>query len=276
MQHKEYTFAGYNGTTLYGQSWQPDDAPKAKLAMVHGFGEHSGRYANLVNYFVPRGYALYGFDLRGHGRSSGLRGHIMRWHEYRSDVGVFMSQINQSNIPVFLYGHSLGGLILLDYALNDPVKLNGIIVSAPSLGKVAISPLLFVMSKIISSVYPKFTLHTGLDATMISRDPDVVSAYMSDPQVHDMATARLGTELSSVQAWVQSHAGDLRLPVLMFQGSADRLTSPADGKRFFSNVPDGSKRYIAYEGSSHEVHNDLDHHLVTADMDAWMKGCLVG
>jgi len=273
MQHNESWFEGHHGLKLYCQSWTPDTPPKAILAIVHGFGEHSGRYMNLVNCFVLRGYAVHSFDLRGHGRSPGRRGHVLNWSEYRLDVDAFLRMIARSDphTPMFLYGHSLGGLIVLDYALHDPVALRGVISSAPALGQVAISPVLLALSRIMSRVSPTFSIRTQLDATMISRDPAVVSAYTADPTVHDTASARLGTEMAAAQEWVQAHAGGLHLPLLLFQGSMDRLVNPAGGQQFFRNVPDGDKQYIAYDGSFHEVHNDLDQQKAFDDIAGWLE-----
>ncbi|HEY3289648.1 MAG TPA: alpha/beta hydrolase [Anaerolineae bacterium] len=273
MQHIEDTFTSSDGTKLYTQQWGPENAPRAVIVVVHGFGEHSGRYMNLVNYFVPRGYRIYSYDLRGHGRSGGARGHVMSWTAYRQDLTLLKQRVLavSGNLPVFLYGHSFGGLMVLDYALHEPEGFHGLIASAPAIGKVGISPILLTLSRVMSRVYPTFTIQTGLDATSISRDPAVVAAYINDPMVHSFASARTGTEMAKTQDYVLKNASELKMPLLMVQGSADRLVPPQDGRTFFERVPYGDKRYISYEGSYHEVHNDLDQLKAFTDIELWLE-----
>ena len=156
MRHTEGKFAGADSTDLYYQCWKPIDGPRAVLAIVHGFGEHSGRYPNVVGHLVPRGYAVYGFDHRGHGRSPGKRGHINTWSEYRDDVRAFLQLIKQHELTrqVFLLGHSLGGLIVLEYVLRYPDGLKGVIASGPLLARARVSPVLAVLAKVLSRVAP--------------------------------------------------------------------------------------------------------------------------
>ncbi|MCL4505926.1 MAG: lysophospholipase [Chloroflexi bacterium] len=277
MQHVENSFIGANGVSLFVQSWRPETAPKAILVIVHGFGEHSGRYTNLVSGLVPQGYALYSFDLRGHGRSPGQRGHVDTWADYRTDVGAYLdglSSYTQNGIPIFLYGHSLGGLIALDYALHRPQGLHAVIASAPSLGKIGISAPLLALSKVVSKVWPTFSMSSGLNAAGLSRDPAMVQAYRSDPLVHGMGSARLGSEIGVTQDWVQAHAADLRLPLLMIQGSADAITAPADSLRFYNNAGSPDKQLLLVEGAYHEVHNDVGHQQTIQNLADWINGHL--
>ncbi len=273
MEHREGTFQGTNALELFYQCWRPDGAPRATLAIVHGFGEHSGRYMNVVQHFVPRGYAIYGLDHRGHGRSPGPRGHINAWDEYRDDVRAFtqLAAAQEPQIPVFLWGHSLGGLIALEYALHYPEGLRGVIASAPLLGQAGVSPILIALARVLSRLAPKFSLSTGLDATTLSRDPAVAPAYTSDPLVHSLATPRLSTEITAAQEWTLAHAGEWRLPLLLFFGTADRLVPPANTRRFFDAVTWADKQKIEYEGAYHEVHNDIIYPQVMADVDQWLE-----
>lgn len=225
MEHTEGTFQGLAGLALRYQRWRPDAGLKAAIAVVHGFGEHSGRYANLIGHFVPRGYSVSGYDLRGHGLSPGKRGAIRSWQEFREDTRAFFSHVAglESGAPLFLYGHSMGGLIVLDLALHSPEGMKGVISSGPALGKPGVSPLLLALSRVLSTIAPGLTLKTGLDATALSRDPSVVKAYQEDPLVHSLASARLGTELENTAKWVHAHAAELRVPLLIVHGEADRL-----------------------------------------------------
>ncbi len=276
MQHFEGNFSGATNTQLFYQRWRPDGAPHATLAIVHGFGEHSARYMNVVNALVPRGYAVSGFDLRGHGRSPGQRGYINAWAEYREDTAAFLKLVTEQepSRPLFLMGHSMGGLIALEYGLHRPEGLRGVIASAPLLAQPGISPVLLTLSRILSRVYPTFSLNTGLDATAISRDPNVVKAYTEDSLVHSLGTPRLGTEITAAQNWVLAHAAELRVPLLVFFGTADRLAPPEGTRRFYDRVTVADKQKIEYEGAFHETHNDIIADQVMANLTRWLDAHL--
>ena len=273
MVHQEGTFSGYGGSELYYQCWQPESRPKAILAITHGHGEHSGRYGNVVNWFVPRGYAVYAFDLRGHGRSAGPRGHVERWDEFREDVSAFLALVREREPgqTLFLVGHSMGGLIALEYVLHHPQGLAGVIVSGPLLSQPGISPLLITLSKVLARLAPRLALKTGLDATALSRDPAVVEAYVNDPLVHSFGTARLGTELARAIAWTQAHAPDLALPCLIVHGGDDRICPPEGSRLFFENVAFADKERQVYEGYYHEVYNEVGKEQVLAAVEAWLE-----
>lgn len=273
MRHEQGTFEGRDGLALYCQRWLPDAAARAAVVLVHGFGEHSARYANVVGHLVPRGYALFGFDLRGHGRSAGPRGGLRAWDEYREDLGVYLEQVGtaQPGVPMFLYGHSLGGTIALEYAVLHPTGLRGVVASGPLLGPPGVAPFLLALSRLLSAVLPRFTLEAGLDADALSRDPAVAPAYRGDPLVHGKACARMGGEIQRITRWLQDHAGDLTLPLLIVQGEADRLCPPADTLRFFENAASADKTRRMYPDGFHEPHNDIEHARVLADVEDWLS-----
>jgi alpha-beta hydrolase superfamily lysophospholipase len=272
MDHFEGTFKGSDGVELYYQRWRPEGIPRASLAVIHGFGEHSGRYGNVVDWFVPRGYAIYALDQRGYGRSPGGRGHVNAFSEYRQDVAAFLDLVRNAEAgrPLFLLGHSLGGLIALDYSLHDPSGLDGVIASGPSLGAAPVSPFLLLLSKALSRLWPSLTLETGLEVAALSRDQAVVDAYVSDPLVHNLGTPRLGTEMAKAAERAQGHAADLALPCLILHGGADRLCDPKDSRAFFDKVTFADKQRHEYEGYYHEIFNDVDKEVVFADIEAWL------
>ena len=273
MKHKEGTFNGYKGLELYYQRWRPEGEPKAVLPVVHGFGEHSGRYANVVDWFVPKGYAVYSFDLRGHGHSPGPRGYINEWAEFHGDVKAFLALVREQepDRPLFLLGHSMGGLIVLEYALRHPEGLTSVIASGPLLAQAGISPFLIMMSKVLSSVMPRFTLNTGLDATAISRDPAVVEAYVNDPLVHSLGTPRLSTEITRAVEWTQAHGAEMRIPCLIVHGSADKLVPPEGSRIFYEGMTLADKERQVYEGYFHEVFNDVGKEQVLAAVETWVE-----
>jgi len=276
MQNSEGKFTGAKSMELYYQKWKPHGETRAVIALIHGFGEHCGRYPNVVKHFVPRGYAVYGFDHRGHGKSPGKRGHINEWSEFRDDVRAFVQLIEKQepHKPIFMLGHSLGGLIALEYVLRHPEGLQGIIASGPLLLQPGLSPVVIATAKVLSRVAPSVSIKTGLDASSISRDPAVVQAYQDDPLVHGFGTPRLSTEITATQNWTNAHAADLKLPLLLIVGSEDKLVPPEAGRKFFDAVTFADKQKLDYQGAYHETHNDIIAPQVMADMERWLEAHL--
>lgn len=273
MEHREGTFQGTGTLELFYQCWRPENTPRAVLAIVHGFGEHSGRYMNVVNHFVPRGYAVYGFDHRGHGRSPGKRGDIAAWSDFREDVRAFVQRVaaQEPNRPLFMLGHSLGGLIALEYVLHYPDGLRGVVISSPLLVQAGLSPMVILLAKVLAHVAPSAAIKVGLDATMISRDPAVVKAYQEDPLVHCFGTPRLGDAITAAQEWAHAHAGEWQAPLLMIIGSADKIAPPEGGRKFYARVTFADKQMLDYPGAYHETHNDVIYQQVMADVERWLS-----
>lgn len=274
MDHSEGGFTGCNDLDLYYQCWRPvsGDTARAAVLVVHGHGEHSGRYGNLVDCLVPSGFAVYALDQRGHGRSPGRRGHVDRFDEFDQDVRAFRALIREREPgrPVFMIAHSLGGLIGLYSALRDPGGLAGVVASGPLLAQVPVAPALMVAARMMSRLRPAFSLKTGLDVTALSRDQAVVDAYVNDPLVHSQGTARLATEITAAMDWCHANASEFKLPLLIVHGGADRLCLPEGSRRFFERVtvPDRERR--EYEGYYHEVFNDLGKERVLAGVETWL------
>ncbi len=273
MKHSECTFEGFEDVPLFAQSWLPDETVKAVIAIVHGFGEHSGRYMNVVNTLVPQGFAVFGFDHRGHGKSPGQRGHIMHWKEYVEDVDRFLQFIRETekDAPIFLLGHSMGGLIVLNYALTKPEGLHGVIASAPLLSQPGIAPVLLAISRILSKIWPSFSIDTKLDVQTISRDPKVQQAYVNDPLVHSRASARLGTEITAATEWTQAHADNFSLPLLIIHGEADELVEPQGSAEFFEKVTFADKTRLTFKDGRHETHNDLEKERELQQILGWLE-----
>ena len=274
MQHTEGKFTGRNNLNLYYQSWLPDVKPIAALLVIHGLAEHSGRYLNVVNYFVPKGYAVYAFDLRGHGKSDGKRGYVERFSYYLDDLKTFYDKVNQEqkNTKIFIVGHSIGGTIAAAYAIEHQSELNALILSAAVLkAGTSITRLTILMVKVLSFLMPKMGVST-IDASTISRDKAVVEAYVNDPLVYrGKISARLGAELLNSIERLSSKISELSLPILIMHAPADRLSDPASSKMLFEGVSSKDKTLKLYEGFYHEIFNDPERQQVFLDMENWLK-----
>ncbi|NDJ20784.1 alpha/beta fold hydrolase [Nostoc sp. B(2019)] len=273
---REGTFKGIGGLDLYYQSWCPEGKVRGVLAVVHGLGGHSGLYSNIVQHLIPLKYAVYALDLRGHGRSPGRRGYINAWNEFREDLRAFIQliQIQQPGYPIFLLGHSLGAVIVLDYVLRypkDASTLQGAIALAPTLGKVGVSPLRVLIGKMLSRVWPHFSLNTGIDISAASRDQQILAAYAQDTLRHTRATARLATEFFATVDWINAHATDWQLPLLILHGGADRVALPAGSDIFYQQLTCSDKLRIEYPGAYHEIQSDLNYQEVLTDLEHWLE-----
>jgi alpha-beta hydrolase superfamily lysophospholipase len=268
------TFDGINECELYYKTWLPDENPRAALLIVHGVGEHIDRYQNLVSGLVKSGYALAGYDQRGHGRSEGQRGHINSWDDYRGDLREFIKKARQMlpNIPMFLLGHSLGALIVLDYLIHGSDGLSGAILSGTALDPVdAAPPVQKFLAQILSGIYPTFTLKVSLPGKSLSRDPQVAKAYDEDPMVFWVRTARWGAESLNAIKRIEANADKIRIPVLFIHGEKDPLVTAKGAQRFFDRLEYADKTIHVYKGNLHETHNDLDYHQVVADIEHWLS-----
>ncbi|MGB8699137.1 MAG: lysophospholipase [Thermosynechococcaceae cyanobacterium] len=272
MQHTEGLFQGCGGAQLYYQRWLPDDPPVGILVLVHGLGGHSTLFNNGVRCLLPQGYAVYAMDLRGHGRSPGQRGHIQHWSELREDLQAFLTFVRAQDGTqrYFLWGHSLGGTICLDYALHYPDRLQGLILSAPALGPVGVASWKIVLGQLLSHVWPRFNLKVGLDHAASSRDVAVLAARAADPLRHESGSARLASEYFRTVRWIHRHCDRLEVPLLILQGEADRITSPHSSRAFFEQIQVKDKTYRGYPDSYHDLYADLNYMEVISDLADWL------
>jgi alpha-beta hydrolase superfamily lysophospholipase len=253
----------------------PDEPPRALIAIVHGVTEHSGRYSALAQTFPSAQIGVCAFDLRGHGRSSGHRGHVDRWQDYTSDLDRFLRAISAAHpgIPIFLFGHSLGSLIVLSYVMEHSSTVRGAIVSGTAVEPVGIArPHLVVLARAFSLIWPTFSIPVRPKGrAVLSRDPKVETAFRTDPLVLKSMTARFGAQALAMIASVKRRAHSVRLPLLVIHGGADSLNTVAGAQQFFNEVDSADKQMIIYPGSYHEPHNDLDRDKVLADLGDWIE-----
>ena len=272
------TFTGADGVELFSACWRPLGEPRAVVALVHGIGEHSGRYPALVTRLTAAGFAVCGFDHRGHGQSPGRRGHIGSWVEYREDVRAFLAVTAKQfpGTPMFLYGHSLGALIVTEFIIAYPgAELAGLIVSGIPLQPTGVSkPHLVALARGLSRVLPTFSVSLGVHGSRLSRDKEVVREYDEDPLVHHVGTVRWGAETLGAIERVKSRANAIRLPVLILHGGDDKVNSVEGSKELFENISSSDKKLIVYPGGAHEPHNDIDRDQVASDVEEWLNSHL--
>lgn len=271
--HVEGRFAGSGGIDLYRQSWRPAGTARAVVVNLHGLGDHSGLYPTVVDHMVARDLVVQTFDLRGNGRSAGQRGYVERWDQYLDDLARFLALVEHDDPgrPRFLVGNSLGGLIGLEYALRSPRGLRGVVTVSAPLGELGVPPLLLTLGRVMSRVWPRFSLETGMDLSGLARDPTVAEQILADPLFHRRGTARLSTEVTGSIARVQAGADSLKVPLLVLHGSDDRMVPPAGSRLFATRAGSPDKRLIEYPGGYHALFADFGREQVLADVAEWIE-----
>lgn len=277
MKCSEDYFYTMDGLRLYYQHCIPDagQSPKIVLMVVHGLGEHSHRYRNVMEAMVSKQMGVAAFDLRGHGRSEGKRGHIRSFREYLQDVRQFIhlcKTLHPQPCDFFLIGHSLGGLIVLAYSLENAESLSGVIASGPAIGvKLEVPAYKRILASALSAFLPSLRFQNEVHPHLLSRDPLIVENYLSDPLVHHEATARFYTETMKTMEDVRRNIPALRLPVLFLQGENDRIVDPERTREAFRAVQIKDKTLQLYPNNLHEVFNDLDKEQVFEDLRHWVQ-----
>lgn len=267
----EWTLRGRGGLELYAQGWLPEGEPRDVIAIAHGYGEHGGRYGNLIERLAPLGYALYALDHRGHGRSGGKRALIDRMEYAVEDFRGFVGEVRarHGGRRVKLVGHSMGGSVAFGYALRWPEDLSGLILSGPAIG--GDFPLIQRAAvKVLAAVAPNLGT-VGLPPDAVSRDPAVVAAYTADPLVSvGKMPARTVAEIVGAAARYRKHAHEMKVPVLIQHGERDLLV-PLEGNRaIYSAIGAADKTVKTYPGLFHEIYNEPERDEVIGDLIAWL------
>ncbi|MFA6311733.1 MAG: lysophospholipase [Sterolibacterium sp.] len=262
------------GLALHTRLW-PAAEPRAMVVLTHGFGEHCGRYGGLARELNAAGYSLFAYDLRGHGLSEGARGFVSCYEDLLDDLAqvIAAAQREQSPfaLPLFLFGHSMGGNIVLNYALRRPAGIRSILVSGPWLRLSSQPPAWkLALGKLTAALLPKMALPAAVDPGVLSHDPQQVRAYADDPLVHGTMTARLFAEVAAAGEWALAHAAGLSLPALLMHGGGDRLIDSRATEEFHRRAGGDDKRLRIYAGQYHEILNESDPGPVLQDIVEWI------
>ena len=268
----EFSWQTADGIKIYGIDW-PCEAPCAVVGIIHGLGEHVHRYEHVVHYFHQHNIAAIGYDRRGHGRSGGKKGHTTSYQAFLDEIGQLVVEAEERypDTPVFLYGHSMGGNLLLSYIIRRHPNITGAIVSAPHI-RLAFQPsaVMLAMGRMMKGVFPGFTQPNGLDVEQISRDKDEVEKYKNDPYVHNKLTAITGMSMLESATTLDKYQGAFPVPLLLMHGTADGITDPQGSEDFAARIK-GDITFKKWEGLYHEIHNEPEKGEVIALMVNWIN-----
>lgn len=259
---------------LYTRSWLPEADARAAIILVHGLGEHSGRYEYFARHCMERGIAVHALDHHGHGKSDGQPGFVERFSVYLDGVRALLEQTQSQHpgLPLFLAGHSMGGLIAAAFLEEAQSDFRACVLSGPALVTDAAPPaIVLAIVRLIAWLAPTAPL-LGLHPTDVSRDPEVVRAYLSDPLVHHgKLSARLIVEMSSAMKRALASAPAVELPLLIMHGGCDKLTSTAGSREYYEHAASADKTLKIYPELYHEIFNEPEKDAVLADMTNWLE-----
>lgn len=263
MRTSELQLTTSDHKIVHSKLWEPDspDQAKAVVCLIHGFGEHIGRYEHVAKALVTANYIVWGLDNRGHGKSTGQRGFIPSYGQFLDDVDLLLHSAEERfpDHPKFLYGHSTGGGLILRHVHERNRNIKGVVATSPWL-RLARDPgfLSLIIMRIFSFFRPQFTIDTGFTPGMLSRDPAVDEAHIADPLTHGQMTAGLLTGGISNGEFLLKNAGDFpEIPLLLLHGTGDKIISYKGSQIFAERAPADQLTFISYEDGAHELHNDL-------------------
>lgn len=258
----QFSWKTYDDLMLHGNCWLPEgESPKAMICIIHGFGEHIGRYEHVASYFTSQNLGVIGFDLRGHGKSEGKRGVVPDYEAVLTNITEFLALVNDKfkNLPLVLYGHSMGGNLASVYMLKKkPSIVTACIITSPWFklptppSKVAV-----FMGKLMGSIIPSFTVKTKLEPELLSSDITVGRKYEDDPLTHGSISSALFTGVTEAGDWALDNANTLEHPMLMMHGMEDEVTSQRASQEFARKAPKELITYKTWDGLRHELHNEL-------------------
>jgi alpha-beta hydrolase superfamily lysophospholipase len=265
------SFEGVGGLKIFTRSWHPAGAPRALVVIVHGFNSHSGQYLWVADQFVDHGLAVYALDLRGRGQSDGERFYVQKFEDYVNDVATFvtMAKADHPGLPVFLLGHSAGGVVSCVYTLEHQAELTGLICESFA-HEVPAPDFALAVLKGLSHVAPHAHV-LKLNNEDFSRDPKVVESMNNDPLIaHEVQPTQTVAEMVRADERLKREFPLITLPVLILHGTLDKATKPSGSQRFYDTAGSTDKTLKLYEGHFHDLLNDVDKEVVMADIQGWI------
>ncbi|MEN8614621.1 lysophospholipase [Dehalogenimonas sp. THU2] len=274
MSHIEGTFTIGRKAELFYQAWLPDNPPKAVIVLVHGLADHSSRYGNVVDHLLPKGFAVWSYDQRGHGRSPGTRCYINRFTDLTGDLDKFIGLVRQQNpgLPLFLIGHSMGALESAAVVAGHSHGVAGLVLSGLVLktGK-SISKMMVSMAGVLSTLVPRLGIQR-LNCEAVSRDTSVVDGYVKDPLVfRGKIPARMGAEVIAAMSLVEAKLPSIKLPVLLLHGALDRLAEPSSSQTMYDGIASTDKKLHIFPGCYHEIFNEPCRDYVLGITSDWLN-----
>ena len=271
MRTTEFTFTGAGGVPIFATSWLPEGAPRDHLVLAHGYAEHLGRYRAVAKVFTDAGYAVHALDHRGHGKSGGTRAVIDSFANADADIDQLVDRVRRESglARIKLVGHSMGGSLALNYALNHPEKLSGLVLSGPAIGG-GLPKVQALLLSLISRIAPALGM-IQLDAEAVSRDPQVVADYKADPLVFlGKVPARTAREMMHAISTYPARVGSMQLPCLLMHGSADSLVLAKDAQPVFDAIASPDKTVRIFDGLYHEIFNEPERLEVLGIVKDWL------
>ncbi len=278
MDTTEWKWKTSDGLEMVSKVWAPMGKAKAVVCLVHGVGEHIGRYQADGQALAEAGYILAGFDQRGFGKSQGQRGHTPNLEAYFADIDLFLAEVAQKypDLPRFLYGHSMGAVLVLAYTPIRRPALAGVIATGPALhSSVEEQKLKVTLAKVLGQVLPTLSMKSDIDAKMLSRDPAVANLYTTDPLVHTSVTTAWGKAMLDAIQLAFENAPRFPLPLLLMHGTEDAIAYPTSSLEFAKLAPKDKLTLKMWDGCKHELHTDPEKAQVFKVMVDWMEQQLV-
>jgi alpha-beta hydrolase superfamily lysophospholipase len=273
-RHDEGYFSSKDGTRLFWRSATPEGQPTAMVAVVHGYGDHSGRFTRTMDELAARGFSTLALDYRGHGRADGRRGDCLHWSHYLDDLAVFWERVREAAgaLPTFVLAHSHGALMATHWAAGKPAGLTGLVFSAPFY-KLAFAapPLKLLGAKLIKGLFPGLHMGNELKPEQLSRDPAWQQATAADPLYLHVLTPRWFFEASAAQERLAGLGGAISQPLLMLAGTGDPIASTPAAKAFFDTVASADKTWKEYVDFRHELLNEVGREQVLDDISQWIS-----
>ncbi|MCB2186895.1 MAG: lysophospholipase [Deltaproteobacteria bacterium] len=277
MIYVEESLAGAGGVKLHTRRAQVAE-PRGAVVVLHGYGDHSGRFGGLTELFNRLGLSVFLYDQRGHGLAGGARGAVSSWNDYLDDLDLFLAQVTRWHgaPPEIIFGHSMGGLVAAGYLLARPHSFRLAVLSSPLMAlAVTVGGAKLALARLASRLAPRLSLPTEVKPEMLSHDPAVSKAYAEDPQSHKVANSRWFTEMLGAQEFCLSHAAELAVAgLLVVYGEADPLVAPRGAREFFEATRVVDKECRSYPDMLHEIFNETGKETPLADLAAWLAARL--